>query len=210
MKTFILLENDLLWNRLLHFTLDHPDSELPFSKKLAKEENWTGSFTRKAIEEYKKFIYLCCILPNGASPSETIDKVWHLHLTYTRNYWEEFCPDILQRNLHHHPSQGGRNEAEKHRNWFMETLENYHKVFGEIPPEEIWLKKKAYNLRPSFLKYFHGAVLLLLLPTVISCSGNGTAAFAGIFFIFIIYVIIKSITGNNKRDNDSDGSSCFS
>ncbi|WP_294221488.1 hypothetical protein [uncultured Chryseobacterium sp.] len=211
MKTITLPENELLWNRLLHFELDHPGAEFPFSKKLAKEENWTESFTQKAIEEYKKFVYLCCILPNGASPGEVVDKVWHLHLTYTQNYWEEFCPDILQRKLHHHPSNGGNSEAEKHRNWFGETLKNYRKVFGQLPPEEIWLKKSTGRSFKFFKKYLHFTALLPLLLTVISCSGNGNIAFAGIFFIFIIYIIIKSLTGNNNnKNNDPDGNSCFS
>jgi hypothetical protein len=209
MKTVTLRENDLLWNRLQHFTLDHPDAEFPFSKKLAKEENWTGNFTQKAIEEYKKFVYLCCIIPDGASPSEVVDKVWHLHLTYTQNYWEEFCPDILQRKLHHHPSSGGKSETEKYSNWFMETLENYRQVFGEMPPEEIWLRKKKGRSFKFFKKYFHFTVLLPLLLTVISCSGNGNMAFTGIFFIIIIWGIIRSSGGNNKGNN-SGGSSCFS
>ncbi|KAA0129873.1 hypothetical protein FY557_03955 [Chryseobacterium sp. SN22] len=209
MKTIALSENNPLWNRLQHFGLDHPGAEFPFSKKLAKEEKWTESFTQKAIEEYKKFVYLCCIVPNGASPSEIVDKVWHLHLTYTQNYWEEFCQDILQRKLHHHPSSGGQSEKEKHSNWFRETLENYRKVFGEMPPEEIWLRKKPSGLRPFSRKYFPIAALLLLLLTVISCSGNGNMAFTGIFFIFIIWIIIKSVKGNNK-DSDSGGNSCFS
>ncbi len=209
MKTIILPENDPLWSRLCHFSPDHPDAAFPFSKKLAKEERWTESFTKKAIEEYKKFVYLCCALPHGASPSETVDKVWHLHLTYTENYWEEFCPDILQRKLHHHPSNGGKNENDKHKNWFEETLRSYQEVFGEMPPEDIWLNKKRSVLRPFFRKYFHAAALLLLLLTVISCSGKGSIAFTGIFCIFIIWIIIRSVRGNNK-DNDSDGNSCFS
>jgi hypothetical protein len=29
------------------------------------------------------------------TPSEQVDQVWHLHLTYTRSYWDEFCPNVL-------------------------------------------------------------------------------------------------------------------
>lgn len=209
MKTIILSENDPLWNRLRYFTPGHPDAEFPFSRKLAREENWTESFTQKAIEEYKKFIYLCCTLPNGASPSEIVDKVWHLHLTYTQNYWEEFCPDILQRKLHHHPSAGGRSEAEKHKSWFMETLESYRQVFGEMPPEEIWLGKNTQKPFGLFRKYLRFTALLPLLLMMISCSGNGDMAFTGIFLIFIIWIIIRSVKGN-KNGDDSGGSSCFS
>lgn len=209
MKTFILPQNDPLWNRLCHFSPDQPNAEFPFSKKLAKEEKWTESFTKKAIEEYKKFVYLCCTLPGGASPSETVDKVWHLHLTYTENYWEEFCPDILQRKLHHHPSNGGKSEKEKHRSWFIETLKSYQEVFGEMPPEEIWFRKNTGKTFNFFKKYLHFIALLPLLLMVISCSGNVDRAFTGAFLILIVWIIIRSVKGNNK-DNDSGGSYCFS
>lgn len=96
METRMLLKDESLWNRIQGFSLDAPDADFPFSKKLAKEENWSLDFTRRAIEEYKKFVYLCCILPNGASPSKIIDKVWHMHLIYTQSYWEDFCPNILK------------------------------------------------------------------------------------------------------------------
>jgi len=36
-----------------------------------------------------------------------------MHLMYTQNYWEEFCPEILKRKLHHHPSKGGLAEKKQ-------------------------------------------------------------------------------------------------
>ncbi|WP_228463810.1 MULTISPECIES: hypothetical protein [Chryseobacterium] len=53
METRMLLKDESLWNRIKGFSLDDSDSDFPFSKKLAKEENWSMDFTRKAIEEYK-------------------------------------------------------------------------------------------------------------------------------------------------------------
>lgn len=95
METKLILQNDPLWKRIQHFSLDHPDADFPFSKKLAKEENWTSSFTAKAIEEYKKFVYLCCTLPNGASPSGIVDKVciciWCILKTTGKNSAPIFC-----------------------------------------------------------------------------------------------------------------------
>lgn len=138
MKTNIVLKNENLWERIQGFSLDAENSTFPFSKKLAKEENWSLDFTKRAIEEYKKFVYLCCILPNGASPSEIVDKVWHMHLIYTQNYWEEFCPNILQQKLHHNPSKGGESEHEKHQNWLAETLKSYQEIFQQEPQQDIW------------------------------------------------------------------------
>ncbi|CEJ67895.1 hypothetical protein BN1195_00175 [Chryseobacterium oranimense G311] len=214
MKTTILLKDETLWNRIRSFSLDASGADFPFSKKLAKEENWTLDFTKKAIEEYKKFVYLCCILPNGASPSETVDKVWHMHLIYTQNYWEEFCPNILKRKLHHHPSKGGMIEKEKHQNWFTDTLKNYQEVFQQKAPEEIWGERKERAKRKSGLKRaaaFSPILILLLLYSCTEETGMGmfvTAVILGI--IFIVGVITSNIRDNevsehHKKDNQNNG-----
>lgn len=216
METKLILQNDPLWKRLQNFSLDHPNAAFPFSKKLAKEENWTSSFTEKTIEEYKKFVYLCCTLPNGASPSEIIDKVWHMHLIYTQNYWEEFCPDILQKKLHHHPSPGGPAENEKHRSWFEETLKSYREIFEQEPPEEIWKQ----DLKPSNKqnKSYFGKIALLLgsMFIIFSCTENSSGGlgifFTLIFFFVIMVLIIKAFSnnsGSDKNNTDAGGDGTF-
>lgn len=204
METEIVLRNDSLWKRLQGFSLDSPDADFPFSRKLAKEENWTIDFTRKAIEEYKKFIYLCCVLPNGASPSEMIDKVWHMHLIYTQNYWEEFCPNILRRKLHHYPSKGGRNEKEKHKNWFQDTLKNYEKIFNQKAPEDIWLNKdEKANRRKGWWKQAGILTVLLCCFILNSCSDGADNLFSLIVIALVIFGIISFISGIfNKNKND--------
>ncbi|WP_051884637.1 glycine-rich domain-containing protein [Chryseobacterium luteum] len=84
-----------LWKRIAEYQIDQSDAALPFSRKLGQTEGWTRRFCLLAIEEYKRFIYLCCVSKNGASPSMMVDKVWHMHLLYTTEYWKEFCPDIF-------------------------------------------------------------------------------------------------------------------
>ncbi len=217
METKIVLQQDPLWQRLQNFSLDQLNVDFPFSKKLSKEENWTDSFTAKAIEEYKKFVYLCCTLPNGASPSEVVDKVWHMHLIYTRNYWEEFCPDILQRKLHHDPSQGGQKENEKHKTWFNETLKSYREIFQQEPPQDIWKpdqKIPSNNENKSYLRKI--ALLLTCAFIIYSCSENnnsGLGIFFTIIFSFVIIVlIIKALTKNsesNKNNTETGGDGAF-
>jgi hypothetical protein len=34
-----------------------------------------------------------------------VDQAWHLHLTFSENYWKVFCPQILGSPLHHHPTR---------------------------------------------------------------------------------------------------------
>lgn len=220
MKATVLLQNDPLWARIKDFSLDNPNVDFPFSKKLAKEENWTENFTKKAIEEYKKFVYLCCILPKGASPSEIVDKVWHMHLIYTQNYWEEFCPNILQQKLHHHPSKGGLNEKEKHENWFLETLKNYEEIFQEKVPGEIWLNLEKNNryekTGKNWLKILSFISVVFILSSCSDMMGNLLSIIfilipiIFLFVSFISWIINKNeeYKSPNKKDKEGGFGSC--
>jgi len=131
-----------LYKRIQAFALDWPDSQLSFSQRLAKDNGWSSGYTQRAIEEYKKFIFLAVAAGHPVTPSDQIDQVWHLHLTYTRLYWQEFCPKILQTTLHHEPTRGGSSEQLKFGSWYSKTLESYEQFFGHIPPIDIWPKPK--------------------------------------------------------------------
>ncbi|MGY0038115.1 glycine-rich domain-containing protein [Pedobacter sp. NJ-S-72] len=127
-----------LWQRIYAYSPDNEDFAIPFSRKLAVTEGWTRRFTLLAIVEYKRFVYLCCISQNGASPSVVVDKVWHMHLLYTIEYWKKFCPQVLGRELHHYPNVGGIIEYNKHQDWYLETLKLYLLIFKENPPPDFW------------------------------------------------------------------------
>jgi uncharacterized protein (TIGR04222 family) len=127
-----------LWTKISNFTFDDGTAVNSFAKKLAAEQGWTPEFTQRAIEEYKKFMLLCCISPIGAAPSQTVDEVWHLHLTYTRSYWIDFCQGVLEKDIHHHPSAGGAREDDKHLAWYKSTRQFYENTFNTAPPEDIW------------------------------------------------------------------------
>ncbi len=171
-------DNQTLWKRIETFSIDDPLAGFTFSRKLAAQNGWTLAFTAKAIAEYKRFIFLCCISPTGASPSPIVDEVWHLHLTYTHNYWKEFCGQTLHKEIHHHPSKGGAAEADKHRNWYAETLALYRDVFEGEPPAEIWPQPEAaattssskpaevpqINYTEAYWKYAYVLLLPFLFP----------------------------------------------
>lgn len=78
-------EQQLLWSRIQGFSFDDRTAQVTFSDKLAASQNWTIPFAQKAIEEYRKFLFLCCTSPKGAAPSKIVDEVWHLHLSYTQS-----------------------------------------------------------------------------------------------------------------------------
>lgn len=86
-----------LYKRIQAFSVDHPDSEFPFSQRLAQENGWSIDYTHQAINEYKKFAFSAVVADHPVAPSDPVDQVWHLHLLYTHSYWEEFCssPSIM-------------------------------------------------------------------------------------------------------------------
>jgi uncharacterized protein (TIGR04222 family) len=127
-----------LWERIKHFELDLPGVEFPFSARLAKENEWSREFSERVIEEYRRFAFLAVVAGHPASPSDTVDQVWHLHLTCTKSYWKEFCGEVLGMPLHHHPTEGGAKESAKFDDWYRRTLESYREYFGEAPPRDIW------------------------------------------------------------------------
>jgi uncharacterized protein (TIGR04222 family) len=127
-----------LWSKIQDFPLNDPNATISFAHKLATQQKWSEAFTDRVIEEYRKFIFLCCISPKGASPSYAVDQAWHLHLTYTKSYWIDFCKNTLNKDLHHHPSAGGEAEDHKHETWYAETLTLYESTIGYKPPADIW------------------------------------------------------------------------
>lgn len=183
-----------LWENIQTFAFDDPASGFPFSKKLQKENNWSSDFTSQAIEEYRKFIFLCCVLPNGASPSETVDQVWHLHLTYTTNYWISFCKNTLHKDIHHYPSKGGNTEQQKHKDWYRHTLEQYKLVFGTEPPESIWPSAPQNNQLVGFEIYdkeiVNRTAILFAVLTIISTLALQVFKTNGPDFLIYYFLLI--------------------
>src|SRR5262245_38242781 len=97
-----------LLHAILHFDIDDSNNNpLPFAARLARENGWSRSYADRVIAEYKRFVYLAVTGTWPVCPSEDVDAAWHLHLTYTRSYWDRFCGKVLGRLLHHDPTKGG-------------------------------------------------------------------------------------------------------
>lgn len=138
---------DLL-RRIESHAFDAPVAAQSFEVRLASENGWTLSFARRAIEEYRRYAFLYAVNGRPVAPSDVVDQVWHLHLLYTRNYWETFCQDVIGRPLHHEPAAGMAGERQRLGNWYADTLARYRQLFGE-PPADIWPSAEALARRPK-------------------------------------------------------------
>lgn len=127
-----------LWHRLAAYAIGPADAEFTFPARLARENRWSAAHAERVIGEYKRFCWLAVMAGHEVTPSDAIDQAWHLHLTYTRDYWERFCPEVLGMPLHHGPTAGGAVERSRYYDQYARTLKAYEQHFGTSPPPDIW------------------------------------------------------------------------
>ena len=222
-----MIENQKqLWDRISQFEFDNDQIQFNFTDRLARENNWTRSYSNEVIEEYKKFIFLCCITPNGVTPSDQVDQAWHLHLTYTKSYWIDFCKNTLGQEIHHNPTQGGNQERKKFDQFYTSTKDEYVKAFGTIPPITIWpenqerfseihfqrvnthrnwiIKKPSNKIKQKALTLLVVASILLGIQAQTVKDDSSTTWF--FIFVFIVIMLIYY----KKNQNGSGGSGCSS
>lgn len=109
-----------------------------FADKLSRKLGWSNQFARRAIAEYKKFVYLGVTGDFTVTPSKVIDQVWHQHQLFNRAY-REFCSAVLGRHFDHYPELvPNDNQTGVFQAQYLETLDLYRREFNMEPPEDIW------------------------------------------------------------------------
>lgn len=109
-----------------------------FAHKIARKHGWKTGFALKALNEYKKFIFLGLVSDFQVTPSKIIDVVWHEHILFSKAY-REFCDQVIQQPFDHYPElvpmedQTGQFSAQ-----YLDTIELYKKEFDLEPPADIW------------------------------------------------------------------------
>lgn len=103
----------------------------------ASPANSTDAEARRAVEEYRRFAFLCCVADQELTPSLLVDEFWHLHLLHTRDYWQHWCPKVLRRPLHHGPTRGRPADNARYRRQYAATLALYEQHLG-TPPATAW------------------------------------------------------------------------
>ncbi|SFR78529.1 glycine-rich domain-containing protein [Sphingomonas jatrophae] len=128
--------DDPVWQALAAMRIGPAGAALGFSERLARENGWSASEADRVMGEYRRFLYLAANGP--VTPSDAVDQAWHLHLSYSRHYWDELCGRILRRPLHHGPTEGGTAEAARYHDRYVATLAAYQATFGGVAPADIW------------------------------------------------------------------------
>lgn len=157
----------VIWDNINKFDVNETSNGNGFALRLARENNWSYNFTKQAIDEYKKFMFLAATSDFMVSPSHITDQVWHLHLTYTKSY-TDFCT-LLGKRIEHLPSNYTNKDIIKFRTAKEKTKIVYEKQFGQ-QPKEFWIYTSIYdqlNLEKAKYKFRSKIVFLLLLLILI-------------------------------------------
>lgn len=188
-----------LWTRLNAYQLDAVDATLPFSKRLARENNWTLPYAQRVITEYKRFVFLALTSNHPVTPSDEIDQVWHLHLIYTEAYWEDFCKNVIRMPFHHHPTKGGAAEGDKFRKWYAKTKQTYAETFGEEPPSDIWKnEQERFTLAPHYKRI--NTASHWIIPKPIALMPMSVAAVVMMTMaLLVVSCVDESAPTDNKR-----------
>jgi hypothetical protein len=210
-----------LWTNIDNFQLDKTGDEFSFSDRVARENGWAKDYTQRVILEYKKFIYLCCVSVQGVTPSDPVDQVWHLHLTYTKSYWIDFCQDTIGKQIHHNPTKGGKKEAKKFNEYYTHLQELYKSHFDCNPPIDIWhaneirfkdidfqrvnLKRYWLVKKPSRIFLSILTLITIAIVGIISIQAIGAVALYVVISATAIWGIKSLVSGIRKKNKNKSG-----
>jgi hypothetical protein len=208
-----------LWERLGSFVIGTGSEPVSFVRRLARENAWSLPHSNRVLREYYRFIFLCSEAGHPCTPSDAVDQAWHLHLVYTRSYWNELCP-LLRRPVHHGPTEGGIQEDAKQHDWYARTLASYRRMFGEEPPADIWpatfepepetvrVSRREFWLLPRRSARMVGVSVVVALA-IGGCSYEAADGMLAIylFIVAVSLLIVASINADrNRRRGDGSGS----
>lgn len=170
--------------RIQAFSPDGPGVVFPFSARLAREHGWTRAFAGRVVEEYRRFLYLAMTAGHPVTPSVQVDEAWHLHLTYTRSYWDDLCGRVLGRPLHHDPTMGGAAEGAKFADWYARTLDSYRAAFGQEPPRDVWpAPAERFAAEARILQVSAATHWIIRKPTLPRRTATAAAALAALSLV---------------------------
>ncbi|MCB9681080.1 MAG: TIGR04222 domain-containing membrane protein [Alphaproteobacteria bacterium] len=212
-----------LWTRLQDHPFEDEDLALDLTARLAREQRWSRAYAMRAVDAYRRFCFLAVAAGVPATPSVDVDEVWHLHLLYTRDYWDVFCPTVLGTTLHHGPTRGGRAEGHRFGRQYADTLAAHEAFFG-VPDPDLWPSAAERFRRPGRFRRvdtdrawviphprlpsvrvagaFAGLAMLLLLAGTAHAAGLGPFDLAGPPFLalYVVLGVVAVATSRPLRD----------
>ena len=212
-----------LWHRIRASLLSHPavfgpvsvGTESPLAMRLHEDADWDLDFARGAVGEYARFIYLARVSPGRVTPSDLIDTVWHIHVTDSRAYVEEFCRKLFGEIVHHVPS-AGPGDRPRHAAQYRATLALYREEFASDPPPDYWYRytpeDDARDRRQARRAQLSGVATGIGMAAILHMAFGWTlfAIFLGIVINWMLQAVLAPRVPGPRLNRSSSGDGCGS
>lgn len=207
--------NRAIWEAIASHEMPEDGVGLSFREQLARAQGIRTTSADRAIEEYRRFLYLCATTDAPAAPPKAVELVWKLHMQHTRDYNDVLCAAIGTR-IDHAPGM----DATSDRTGYRALKAAYCATFGD-PPAKIWKSGLPMRLMLIIGAVALSAVALLVFPqeaahwlvllglfaaTFLVLAGWGRSGSGGFWFEFGGDDPFSDRTENFSRSSDNDGS----
>lgn len=171
-----------LWHRLEGYSFHERPLTRSLVDRLEEETGHTVDVCYILVEEYRRFMYLVGSTGETLAPSPIVDVVWKLHVEDSKAYFEDFCPRVIGRTIHH----PGDLPPFQDDPAYLRTLDYYAEEFGR-PQVQFWPDPDFASVRMSTILFWISGFLAVMLSLVFN-----SAVFAGFgVLLFVATVFLK-------------------
>ncbi len=164
-----------LWHRLEGYSFHERPLTRSLIDRLEDETGHSTDVCYTLAEEYRRYMYLVGSTGDTLSPSPIVDVVWRLHIADKRAYFDDFCPRIIGRTIHHPEDLPPLQDDPA----YERTLEYYAQEFGR-PQVQYWPDPDVASVRLSTALLWVIGVAAFALAVIFS---SFVFAFFGAFVI---------------------------
>ncbi len=170
-----------LWHRLEGYSFHERPLTRSLVDRLEEETGHSTDVCYILVEEYRRFMYLVGSTGETLAPSPIVDVVWQMHANDTKAYFEDFCPRVIGRIIHHPDDLPPFQDDPA----YLRTLDYYAEEFGR-PQVQFWPDPDIATVRMSSILFWISgtfAIILSLLFSSIWFAGFGALLFLTTIFL---------------------------
>jgi hypothetical protein len=170
-----------LWHRLEGYSFHERPLTRSLVDRLEEETGHSVDVCYILVEEYRRFMYLVGSTGETLSPSPIVDVVWQMHTEDEKAYFEDFCPRVIGRTIHH----PGDLPPFQDDPAYLTTLDFYAEEFGR-PQVQFWPDPDVATVRMSSILFWISGILAIMLSLLFNSilfAGFGAFLFCTTLFL---------------------------
>jgi len=168
-----------LWHRLEGYSFHERPLRRSLVDRLEEETGHSTDVCYTLVEEYRRYMYLVGSTGETLAPSPIVDLVWRLHIDDEKAYFEDFCPRVIGRTIHHTPDLPAFEDDPA----YLRTLEHYAQEFGR-PQVQYWPDPDFASVQSSTAIFWIIALAAIALAILLNSI---------LFAVFGAFVIMITV-----------------